>query len=493
MEKEASHIAYKILNLTLEIICLLTGENCPPVMSDDHVTIPVPSSHSLISEGLDKQKILEVTRKMIELLTGEVPIRCQDVTVYFSMEEWQYLEEHQDLYKDAMMVDYKSLTTPGASAMEKSLEEDWIHEDDDLPDTNNQEDSFSVNGSFIHNKRDQEFARYTCKIIMENPNLAREDVFSTQDQKQVQLKTPKLEPFPSGKVIGPCVETLIPTGHTKVPSGHSADGPLSQKHGLLPLMDNLSPSDGLPCITSYIKEEPISDEEEELQHPDIVINSDCSQPTSTSMKDDPWEEGDFMNMGLYTHHGQYMATHIKVESALADGIQKRWPCYECGKTLSTRSNLFVHQRSHKRKKPFICVECGKGFSSRGYLVIHRRNHTGERPFSCPECGESYMAKSQLLRHQTKYHSTKRFVCGDCGRCFIVRSALNEHRKIHSGEKPFSCAECGRCFNRKSNLMSHYKIHTGEKPHRCPDCTKSFTTKSVLRAHQRVHMGLKFRS
>ncbi|CAI9564496.1 unnamed protein product [Staurois parvus] len=90
----------KILNLTLEIIYLLTGERSHRMTTrssriQNPITIPPPPS--LIPTRQKTQKILEVTKKMMELLTGEVPIRCQGVTVYFSMEEWEYLEGHKDL------------------------------------------------------------------------------------------------------------------------------------------------------------------------------------------------------------------------------------------------------------------------------------------------------------------------------------------------------------------------------------------------------------
>ncbi|XP_077322270.1 gastrula zinc finger protein XlCGF66.1-like [Lithobates pipiens] len=113
MEEDRSHMTEKILNLTLEIIYLLTGESFPLVKYGDHMTIKVPQYRSLKFKDHNRQKIRHIINKMTELLTGEVPIRCQDVTVYFSMEEWEYLEGHKDLYKDVMMANQPPLTSPG--------------------------------------------------------------------------------------------------------------------------------------------------------------------------------------------------------------------------------------------------------------------------------------------------------------------------------------------------------------------------------------------
>ncbi|XP_066461279.1 gastrula zinc finger protein XlCGF66.1-like [Eleutherodactylus coqui] len=134
---ERNKMAESILNLTLEILFRLTGENYTVVKktSSDGCRAPVcdrwrrplrpttgPPPHPLIHEDINVQKILELTNKMIELLTGEVPIRCQDVAVYFSMEEWEYLEGHKDLYKGAMMETRQPLPSPVPSSKRRTPE-----------------------------------------------------------------------------------------------------------------------------------------------------------------------------------------------------------------------------------------------------------------------------------------------------------------------------------------------------------------------------------
>ncbi|XP_063805177.1 oocyte zinc finger protein XlCOF29-like [Pseudophryne corroboree] len=63
-------------------------------VSQSPITVPPP--HSLIHERHNDQKILELTNKIIQLLTGE---------------EEDYIEEHRGLYKDVMMENHQPLTS----------------------------------------------------------------------------------------------------------------------------------------------------------------------------------------------------------------------------------------------------------------------------------------------------------------------------------------------------------------------------------------------
>ncbi|KAM4012193.1 uncharacterized protein ACNLHF_005210 [Anomaloglossus baeobatrachus] len=156
MDMDRDKMVERILHLTLEILFRLTGEDYTVVKktSSERCQAPVsegwgrplspitgPPPHPPIHEDINDQKILELTYKMIELLTGEVPIRCQDVTVYFSREEWEYLEGHKDLYKDVMVEVPQPLTSPGLSSKRTTpercprplLPQDCKQEDTDVP------------------------------------------------------------------------------------------------------------------------------------------------------------------------------------------------------------------------------------------------------------------------------------------------------------------------------------------------------------------------
>ncbi|XP_053567623.1 zinc finger protein with KRAB and SCAN domains 3 isoform X2 [Bombina bombina] len=99
MSKYRKQMAEQFLSQALGIICLLTGEE---------YTI-----------------VKKTSRSSIQQLSREVPIKCDDVAVYFSMEEWEYIEEHKELYKDAMMETHPTLRTmeiPGNESSEYSDE-----------------------------------------------------------------------------------------------------------------------------------------------------------------------------------------------------------------------------------------------------------------------------------------------------------------------------------------------------------------------------------
>ncbi|XP_073536881.1 oocyte zinc finger protein XlCOF8.4-like [Phyllobates terribilis] len=170
MNKDRDKMVERILHLTLEILFRLTGEDYTVVKktSSERCQAPVsegwgrllssmtgPPPHLLIHEDINDQKILELAYKMIELLTGEVPIRCQDVTIYFSMEEWKYLEGHKDLYNDITMEVPQPLTSPDLFSQRTTpercprplLPHGCKQEDPDVPQDHQDEDLTHINST----------------------------------------------------------------------------------------------------------------------------------------------------------------------------------------------------------------------------------------------------------------------------------------------------------------------------------------------------------
>ncbi|XP_053568161.1 GDNF-inducible zinc finger protein 1 [Bombina bombina] len=178
-------------------------------------------------------------------------------------------------------------------------------------------------------------------------------------------------------------------------------------------------------------------------------------------------------------------TSLKLHERTHTG-DKPFKCTQCDARFSQTSALKTHMRIHTGEKPFVCDECGAKFSQNHMLIYHKRHHTGERPFMCETCGKSFASKEYLKHHNRVHTGSKPYKCDICLRTFAQRNSLYQHIKVHTGDRPYSCNECGKQFTQLNALQRHQRIHTGEKPYMCIACQRTFTDKSTLRRHTSIH-------
>ncbi|XP_075126091.1 uncharacterized protein LOC142200005 isoform X1 [Leptodactylus fuscus] len=505
--------------------------------------ITAPPPHPLIH----KKKILDLTYKMLELLTGEVPIRCQDVAVYFSMEEWEYLEGHEDRYKEVMMEDPRPPRTshdgssrrnpPERCPLSPLYTQDCPEEHPNIPELEQGEHLMDIKIEVIDDEEEETEFGTSIKVEeeTEEERMMGDNSFMSDAEEEMPggvTRDGSSWRNPPERCPRPLYSQDCPEEHPNIPEPEQGDNLMDIKVVEVDEEQMKSRQEGLtvikveaaeermvgdhPCTRDVKEETPrgvttdnpcensaekflislkCKEEDEEMMQRSSGINATTRNVHPGRHRTDPSynppnpkEPSPDQSQIITTTTGPKLEESDKYGKQFANNSgENQNPC-QGESSFTENADLVKHQRIHTGDKLYPCSECGKCFTDKFNHYTHERSHTREKPYSCSVCGKAFTKKSNLVKHERIHTGEKPFSCSECGKCFYQKSHLVRHERSHTGEKPFSCSECGRCFYQKSHLVIHQRIHTGEKPFSCLLCGKCFTDKSSLVIHERIHTG-----
>ncbi|KAG8540515.1 hypothetical protein GDO81_019145 [Engystomops pustulosus] len=427
-----------------------SGERVAPV-SSPHIS----GGPAIMLSPINKQKILELTFRVLYQLTGEDP---EDATVSFCMEK----EENSGGWDKGLVVAPHKEASPDPFV--KNLprykvgpikEEPPTHEDDDPVLSEDAE------GGAI--------------CIKEEPDITHLQFYTTGN-------SPQQYPFViKSELDGDDGERseASSAGYVQNASVQIKEEPMSYEEG------NTTAEPDHPSTNEYtsfqIKDESMSDEEGNFADADEHRITERRQygPYGSEEETDSCGEGTSSETDVFSPVDPYPSAHSDPAPALYGDshLQQDFLIFGEGSSFDTDvSALIKHAQT---KYSFAPIE---EVSDEGEAVASPKPHLSKDRPQPKSSGTDEAAGEEGSASQVK----KDYKCSECSEIFVRRSDFANHRRDHRRER-LTCPECGKLFSNKPSLLNHLTGHTGEKPYSCSICGKCFTRNSNLIVHQAIHM------
>ncbi|XP_040592790.1 zinc finger protein 786 isoform X2 [Mesocricetus auratus] len=409
----------------------------------------------------------------------QLPLTFEDVAVYFSEQEWQYLEAWQkELYKQVMRANYETLVSLDNGLPKPELIS-WLELRRELFGTLGEEQKLGKG------------VRSSIDDVHLHPAIEEQLFESSQQAVKPRGTTCHLQLNP--------LESQHSFGLVLV---EKEDVSFRQDQGVN-LVDAQIRSLGALVSTVHSSNE-AAQREALLSHrtPDLSgLQKDPSRPS--------------------TQHS----------------------CPVCGENSWEKNHLVKRQKGHPKdpshgvwkelgsqadaQQPwsFSCPKRGSSFSPKQHLVGHLDAHTRKTPPQRPTCNVYFRREHALLSHHLKHNSSQRPKCDEsfptgsnvhqCQQSQERPASWREDTSVPSGQepdpspadyegccheggkpkkaprcscclgkgKPCSCAGCGSCFLSQSKQASLCRAHTGENSFRRPDGNEC-----LQNVRGRVHSG-----
>ncbi|KAE8577153.1 hypothetical protein XENTR_v10004450 [Xenopus tropicalis] len=371
-----------------------------------------------------------------------VPITSGDMAVFFSREEWKYIEEHKEDYQDML---------PDEPPFSKfRLPQGWG------PD----------------NPKDEPAATEVSFPTPASPEDSKERMLITEDGLYTSLHYDAAPTSPPEHIKEEIEEIHISDKGFPEPKSECTDYPADEVKEEMEecsitdrdLGQNLdySSDDFFPEERKRANKQVQSNEDEDATAPGLM-GEENSHETDTNNKKSPCAGASPTNNAGEGEGKEENRNASDLDLEEEEG--GLWPrkCKFCSTWFSNYFQLSLHLKTHAVKKLLKCPTCQKSYKFQSQLITHQKTHrVKQRVYTCPVCHVQYAQKYQFAAHMRIHPGEKPHMCDECGKCFAQKGSLVLHQKKHKGLSPFKCKQCGKQFDKRYKLVNHQKCHRTEK-------------------------------